>query len=260
MLPDDKDTVLILAGDLWIGTKWIEWAGLSWISKVAPRFKEVLVVLGNHDYWPQGNITIKNGGDKCNALLQDMGLDNVRVLDMNTHQIENVLFVGATLWTDMNQANPFIMHQMNEVMAYDGKVAFETGEGGQWSRFTSQKWIYTHYRHREYIRQVAKQNPDNDIVVITHHTPLHQVLHPYYRQQNQFTNFYYSSDLSELILDHPNIKHWLFGHTHYQQEWQLEHCRLTNNAVGYTREMMEQHKLVKHEVIEVGTLAKTGLI
>src|ERR1035437_1024565 len=76
-LPDDKDTTLILAGDLWMGTKFIEWAGLCWIGIVAKRFKEVLIVLGNHDYWPMGDLTITKGGDKCNAMLQDYGLLNV---------------------------------------------------------------------------------------------------------------------------------------------------------------------------------------
>ena len=141
VLPDDKDTILILAGDLWIGTKFIEYAGQSWISILAQRFKKILVVLGNHDLWPQGDLTILRGAEKCNNLLEQMGIFNVEVLDMDTYADGNYLFVGCTLWTDMNKADPLTMHNMPTFMNYDGKIAYETGPNGQWSRFTSEKLV-----------------------------------------------------------------------------------------------------------------------
>lgn len=256
-MPDDKETILILAGDLWIGIKFIEYLGFSWISQVAPRFKQVLIVLGNHDYWPcKNDLTIKAGADKCNKLLQDMCLFNVKVLDMDTYVDGEYLFVGATLWTDMNKGEPLAMHNMSNFMAYDGKIAYDTGTNGAWSRFTSDKWVQTHMKHRDYIKHVAAQNRDKQLIVITHHVPLMHLGDPIY--QGNSSNAYYMSDLSDLILDNDNIKIWFFGHTHHASQTVFppyaeegDGCRMINNCVGYQGEHLEQLGLVKHVVIEI---------
>lgn len=248
-LPDDKETTLILAGDLWFGTKWIEYAGKSWISQVAPRFKKVIIVLGNHCYWPQGNLSILNGANKCNVMLQDMCLFNVYVLDMATHEDGEYLFVGATLWTDMNKGDPLAMFKMADYMRYDGKCAYETGPGGYFRRFTSEKWVQTHCKHRDYIKHVVTQNKDKKVIVVTHHLPLLNLGDPLYHGDP--ANCYYSSDLSDLILDNPQIKLWVYGHTHYQKDIVVGDTRLMNNCCGYQGEHMEQQGLIKHEVFEV---------
>lgn len=256
--PDDKDIILILAGDIWIGTLWIEWSTHSWIATVAPRFKQVLVVLGNHDYWPQGDVSIKNAADKCNKMLVERGLFNVKVLDCDTHQDGDVLFVGATLWTDMFNGSPFAMMHLSSVMRYDGKIAFETGPNGAFTRFTPERWIGTHVKHRDYIRHVARNNKDKKIVVISHHGPLLHLHHPHYIGDS--INAYYVSDLSNLILDNENIVNWCFGHIHYPVDENFEQCRILNNAVGYIGEHLDQQGLVNHEVYMVGELSKKGLV
>ena len=248
-LPDDKDTVLVLAGDLWVGSKWIKWADYSWIKEVAPRFKEVIVVLGNHDYWPQGGLTIRAAGDKLNAMLQDHGVFNVHVLDMSTKEIDGVLFVGATLWTDMDKGDPSVMYMMPRYMRYDGSISYETGPDGKWIRFTSEKWVSTHKGHRDYIKHVLAQNQDKKVVVVTHHVPLLTLGDPLYLSKD--SNAYYMSDLSDIIMDNDNLKLWAYGHTHYQKVSELAGTKLVNNSVGYTSEHHEQEGNVKHEVIEV---------
>lgn len=249
-LPEDKDTILILAGDLWIGTRWIEYAGHSWIAKVSTRFKQVLVVLGNHDFWPiSDKLTIKNGADKSNALLQDMGYYNVLVLDRTAWAHEDYLFVGCTLWTDMNRNDHLTMMSMRSYMAQDGNIAYGI-DGEFFERFTSEKWVQLHKKHRDYINIVAQNNKDKKIFVITHHVPMTTLIHPDFLNET-IGNGYYYSDLSNVILDNENITHWCYGHTHRQDVTQFEHCTLINNAVGYQGEHFEQQNLVKHEVIEI---------
>jgi len=248
-LPDDKDTILILAGDLWIGMKFIEWAGFSWIGIVSKRFKEVLIVLGNHDYWPMGDLTITKGAEKCNMMLQDYGYLNVTVLDCNTIERDGVLFIGATLWTDMNNYDPLAMMNMPNFMAYDGKCKYSTGINGAYEKFTSYKWITTHQKHKDYIRIICNQNRDKQIVVITHHLPVTTVSDPRYIGDS--SNCYYSSDLSDIILDNPNIRYWFHGHSHYQHETKFGETMIINNCVGYQGEHCEQAGLVIHKTIEI---------
>ena len=248
-LPDDKDTILILAGDLWVGYRWLSINEYSWIGRVAPRFKQVLVVLGNHDYW--SDIDILHGGRKMNEDLQDMCLFNVKVLDCDTFEVDNKIFVGATLWTDMFKFDPWSMYHMPQLMRPDSKIRHDHGDGTNSTRFTSQRWVDTHIKHRDYIDFVAKENPDKDIIVATHHMPLTVMGDPMYEGYNANANAYYYSDLSNLILDRPNIKFWCAGHSHVDNDFMFEHCRMYMNPVGYQGEHREQEGFVKHEVIEV---------
>jgi len=254
VLPDDSETTLILAGDIWTGTNFIQSRSenrvTSWISEVAPRFKTVLIVLGNHDYWPGANdITIKKGAVKCADMMVDMGITNVRVMDCDVYEDEGVLFVGATLWTDMDKVSPLAMYNMPGCMYYDGKIAYETSPGGGWKRFTSEVWITEHMRHRDYIKHVVEQNRDKTVVVITHHLPLLTIGDPNYNGDS--SNAYYMSDLSEFILDNEHIAYWFYGHTHYQKETLLGKTKLVNNCVGYKAEFKERNGLVSHNCIEV---------
>lgn len=251
-LPDDKETVLIISGDLWSGTKFIEYAGFSWISEVSKQFKHVLIVLGNHDFWPTNDkLTIRTGATKCNNLLVDMRILNVTVLDCDTFSFPedpDILFVGATMWTDMDRGNPLRMMHMSSYMAYDSQIAVETGDYGI-KKLTSERWVAEHKRHRDYIKLISEQNRDKKIFVITHHVPLTTLGDPKYN--GDLGNSYYYSDLSYIILDNPHITHWCYGHTHHQRDEMFETCRMLNNAVGYQGEHFEQQGLVKHEVIEI---------
>jgi predicted MPP superfamily phosphohydrolase len=249
VMPDDKDTILVLAGDLWVGTRWVEYQGYSWINKVANRFKQVVVVSGNHDHWPYGHTTIKNWKSKCDNKLYEHGIFNVQVLDSTVYEIEDVLFVGATLWTDMNKFDPLTMYNMSKFMHYDGKISFNAGPNGQWERFTSEKWIETHRKQRDYIKFVAENNKDKKIVVVTHHVPLVHLGDPNYVHDS--STAYYVSDLSDLILNNPQFKLWCFGHTHSQRDEVFGETKMYNNAVGYAGQHFEQQNLVAHEVIEI---------
>jgi predicted MPP superfamily phosphohydrolase len=260
-MPDDSETTLILAGDIWIGTHFIAHAEDSWIGNVSQHFKRVLVVLGNHDYWPtEKYLSIKAGAQKCRDLLAHLGIMNVFILDCDVLEVEDVLFVGCTLWTDMNKGDPLTMFNMPNSMHYDGKIAYETGLKSLnlqtnsysqmgWSRFTSEKWVQTHYKHRDYLKIIFEQNKDKKIVAITHHLPLLTLNDP--RFAGHHANHYYSSDLSDLILDNPHVKLWFYGHTHYQQELLFGETLLVNNCVGYKSQGFEQMHLVKHKVFEV---------
>lgn len=245
-LLDDKETILVLAGDLWIGSKFIEWGETSWIANVAENFKQVLIVLGNHDYWPQGNLSILNGANKLNGMLADRYLNNVSVLDCDCFEVDDFLFVGATLWTDMLE-DPLAMFNMERFMSYDGKIAYETGLNGQYHKFTSEKWVLTNKKHRDYLKHIVEQNKNKKVIVITHHSPLEHLINPIYIGDT--SNAYYVNNMSDFILDNEHIKMWIFGHVHHQFDIMFGECRIINNAVGYKNEGL--FKNVVHKTIEI---------
>lgn len=44
----------------------------------------------------------------------------------------------------------------------------------------------------------------------------------------------YCSDLSNFILDHPQIKYWIHGHLHDAVDYMIGSTHITSNPRGYT--------------------------
>ena len=65
-----------------------------------------------------------------------------------------------------------------------------------------------------YIKQIVAERPDEKFVVVGHHAPSKLSTHEQYANEH-IMNGAYSSDLSEFILDRPQIKLWTHGHTHH---------------------------------------------
>ena len=90
VLPDDADTVLVLAGD-------IEGHGQinSFLERLAERFKAVVFVFGNHEFY----------GDSLrvyNRVKRNVVADNIHVLQNSTVTIDGQRFVGTTLWGNLH--------------------------------------------------------------------------------------------------------------------------------------------------------------
>ena len=102
---EDKETVLVLAGDIGMAKRATTYR--PFIEKVAPRFRDVIFILGNHEHYkghfPTSHTRI------WNELVE---FDNVHVIEKECLVIDNVAFVCATLWTDMNNHDPMCVEQV----------------------------------------------------------------------------------------------------------------------------------------------------
>ena len=84
----EKADLVILAGDVNLGTKGIEWI------KSAIKNIPVIYVLGNHEYY-------KGSYPKTLNSIKGLSMDtNVHVLENASLVIDDITFHGATLWTD----------------------------------------------------------------------------------------------------------------------------------------------------------------
>lgn len=220
-LDTDHETILILAGDLWYGAR-----SVDVIQTFADRFYHVLCVLGNHDHW-------KNKLHKTADLFKDKiiecGLqDKVTLLDRESIEIAGVLFVGATLWTDMNRGNPLTislaltMNDFRHITQKRDNIYF---------KFDTRKWLDLNYKDIRYIRDTLELHKDKKTVVITHHAPTPQSHHPDYKG-HPYNDFYFS-DYSELILSNTQIKYWFHGHTHAPFKYTCGETTVICNPHGY---------------------------
>ena len=197
----------------------------DFLKRCSFQFPHVIYVAGNHEFyhgkWNQSLVTLSNECAK---------FSNVYFLEAGCKKINDVTFIGGTLWTDMNKADPLTLHAVRDIMN-DFRVITTDLEG-----YTNLKPVDTVIRHRHmlgYIKTIVAERPDEKFVVVGHHSPSLQSVHESYKNE-YLVNGAYHSDLSEFILDRPQIKLWTHGHTHYPFDYMIGDTRVVCNPRGYT--------------------------
>jgi len=189
------------------------------------KYREVVYVMGNHEHYGFQF-------QKTFAHIAGQLPDNVHLLENATHTIEDVVFVGATLWTDMNKGDDLTLYHMKSMMNDYRQVTMFNEAKSVYHRLTPERTMEEHYKSRNYIRETVEANPTGKFVVVTHHAPSKASTKPRYIDDTMM-NGAYSSDLSDLILDNPQIKVWTHGHTHDMFDYMVGSTRVLCNPRGY---------------------------
>jgi hypothetical protein len=100
------------------------------------------------------------------------------------------------------------------------------------SKFSPEDSVEDHVKMKEFIRFAIEGQFDEKFVVVGHHSPSKVSTKPQY-ENDYLLNGAYSSDLSEFILDHPQIKLWTHGHTHHEFDYNIGSTRIVCNPRGY---------------------------
>lgn len=195
-----------------------------WLADVASRYKKVIYVAGNHEHY-RGVFDHTIPHMKANVP------DNVHVLDNEMLEIDGVLFLGGTLWTDCEKGNPMTLTVLQHSMAdyrYIKKIRHN-----EYMPLLPYDTIREHNTTLAYFRTVMQfpHNKDKQVFVVTHHAPSALSVSDVYKVDSLNGGFY--SDLSEFILDHPQITHWVHGHTHTRFDYQIGDTRVICNPRGY---------------------------
>ena len=73
----------------------------AFLSRVSNEFPHVVYIAGNHEFYHgRWNASIEHLREACSAY------PNVYFLENDIKVINEVSFIGATLWTDCNKGNP----------------------------------------------------------------------------------------------------------------------------------------------------------
>jgi predicted phosphodiesterase len=196
----------------------------DFLDRCSRQFQHVIYVAGNHEFyhgkWVQN---IQDLRDECARY------HNVHFLEQDTVTIDGVLFVGGTLWTNMNGMDPLTLHSVRDMMSDFGIIR---NDNKGYRKLTPQDTVERHWETFNYIRTVLNQNLGMPTVVVGHHAPSKLSTHPRYANQT-IMNGAYSSDLSELILDYPQILAWHHGHTHHVFKYQIGETWVLCNPRGY---------------------------
>lgn len=280
-LKNDRNAdVLILSGDICVAKdigrpdpdNLMEGARSNRIADFFKRcsfeFPHVVYVMGNHEHY-HGDFA--ESAKKIRDMLAGNLIHNVYLLDRDTKVIDDVTFVGGTLWTDMNNNDDMTMrhvsrrmndfqcvrnghrmvsrrvplYELNPNYTEDGLNGskYVTKEGGglieighkfkeEAGHFSPEDAYEDFKKMVAYIQFMIEGKFDQKFVVVGHHAPSKLSTHPRYKHDT-LMNGAYSSDLNEFILAHPQIKLWTHGHTHEDFDYMLGTTRIVCNPRGY---------------------------
>jgi Icc-related predicted phosphoesterase len=198
--------------------------------RVSFQFKHVIYIMGNHEHY-HGKF------DKSAGIIREtigyLNIHNIHLLDRDIKEIDGVHFVGGTMWTDCNKGDPMTQYHLEHCMT-DFRVIRIAGEN--FKKFLPMRTVMEFTKTRDYFKTVIGNLPkDAKIVVCSHHAPSSLSIHEIYKNDT-LMNGGYSSDLSEFILDHPQIKLWTHGHMHNNFDYMIGDTRVVCNPKGYPGE------------------------
>ena len=196
----------------------------DFLARCSKEFQHVVYVAGNHEFYHgKWKASLQDLRDECDKF------PNVYFLENDIKEIDDYTFVGATLWTDMNKNDPLTLYHLTSMMN-DFKVIRNDEHG-----YTKLRPAHAMYRHQQtlsYFKNVIDDRKDKKIVVVGHHSPSFQSCAEQYKNDT-LMNGGYHSELSEFILDRPQIKLWTHGHTHVPFDYMLGDTRIVCNPRGY---------------------------
>lgn len=220
--------VLILAGD--IGDLFSVRHFLHTVRQEAPCLP-ILYVLGNHEYY---GLEFEQAKEQYRQLCENF---QVTLLDNEILQIDDVLFVGSTLWTDFSLAGEPALSMIwanrkvpdfRKISRYTPShelVAMQPGDT-----------ILEFTKACDFIRKSLMQ-PCEGVrkkVVVSHFLPSVGLLAPGYYETHEamIRSAYFATDLPCL---YALADEWIYGHSHDCIETMTGTTRFLSNQRGYSK-------------------------
>ena len=194
------------------------------LEECSMKYRHVFYVIGNHEAY-----SFKL--HKAIPHLKKQLPDNIHILENERFDFEDVSILGCTLWTDMNKSDPLTLNRVRHAMNDYVHITM-LNESGQYHKLTPEHTVKLHHASVDYLKKTVEAEPDRKFIIMTHHAPTKLSTKPRYEDDYQI-NGAYSSDLSEFILDHPQIIAMTHGHTHDKFQYQVGQTWVLCNPRGY---------------------------
>jgi len=233
----------------------------EFFERVCTFFPHVVYVAGNHEHY-HGDFKYTLPSLKAKLHMHD----NLHILDKEVFRLGDYIFVGSTLWTDMNKEDPLTLYHIKQMMNdfkcvknSNREVSFRADvpknkpvgmTDDEWmalphsdrvrtefktrpSTFCPEDAVEEHKKSLDYIKFIVSEaKPHEKVVVVGHHTPSLQSCAERYNNDPMMNGGYHNS-LDEYIMDHPQIVLWTHGHTHENMDYMIGETRVFCNPRGY---------------------------
>lgn len=212
----DSERVLILAGDICVAN--MPHRLKEFMDDVTNRFKYVIMILGNHDYY-HGDLNYHN------VLIEEYSdYKNFFILQNDFIMLDSTIFIGSTFWTNIPIGTD--ISYMNDKRCIKKKNSDKNIQSSDWhnEHQIASKFIISK------IEEIKKTSEFENIVVITHHSPSYKSVD--IKFVNDISNMFYHSNYDWFIKD-SNIGLWIHGHTHAYMNYEINKTRIICNPRGY---------------------------
>lgn len=231
-MPLPGGEVLLIAGDIMLGnpdrnTPIFD----AFIQNECSKYQKVFYIMGNHEYyhgvWER---VIPDLREKVKGT-------NITILDNEFVRLDdNITLWGGTMWTSFYNENMFAMLAAGQMMNDYNLILQEAlaPYGSGYSPITPQFILEENRKSMKMLQFAIEENKGRKLVVMSHHGPTRTSVHPRFGT-NDLLNAAYVNDYDEYILDHPEIKVWVHGHTHDSHDYTIGETRVLCNPRGYMK-------------------------
>lgn len=212
---DAGEQVCILAGDIGVGMRGVEWA-----EKAIPSHIQVLYVPGNHEYYGHDYVFLNQ--DYGNYNLKGT---NVKILMEDSIVIEDIEFFGTSLWVDFKLYSDQVKGGRDWKNGLNDSRYIQNG-----GCYINEVDVISWYERS--IKYLEKVSTDKTAVLITHHCPDLSVA-PKYRN-DPYTPGFASCIPTDI---HSKFQFHFHGHTHCSMNYQYPYgTKVRCNPRGYGTE------------------------
>jgi len=218
---NEKEQTLILAGDIAPINKNL--IG-DFIQDMCDRFERIVMIAGNHEYYYKGSVL------NSNSILKEYEADysNFQFLQNEVLLLDDVIIMGATMWTDLNDSNPLDMNNAQCGMNDFVHIKYDK------QPFVAANWVAENLITRDFLWDTldAFKDDKRKKIVISHHLPsFKSISDRFYDLRSAAVNYAYASDNMDEWIKMTDL--WIHGHTHVSMDYEHENCRVVCNPRGY---------------------------
>lgn len=216
---DDKDTTLLLAGDIALSTQ-----SIPFIEEMCKHFKHVLMICGNHEFYHhQFNKVI----DDFAAWELEGAPENYHFLHNDLRILDGVRFLGGTMWTDFDHSNPLVLATAQNNMN-DYNIIY----GSDGTSITPHFVLRENEKFIDFLIQKFAEPFDGKTVVMSHHSPGNALRRSSYSKPGLLDACYYA-DMEQYVGNEDKAVLWVHGHVHQSYDYMINNTRVVTNPYGY---------------------------
>ncbi|MBW3243652.1 metallophosphoesterase [Epibacterium sp. DP7N7-1] len=236
-LDGDVDAILI-AGDTDVKGRHLDFAEAVWDVWRRP----VLMIEGNHEGYGAKRIQkIWDLEDRRIPEARARGVD-IEILRGTSRVIGDTRIIGATFWTDLqlfpDRLTGIDFAVRDKINDYK-RVRFLDERRGIYRKLLPQDTRQMHHDQKRSIYAQLAEPFDGPTVVMTHHLPVVQMMHPERREKADILSAAWASDLAHEISEF-KVDAWIAGHSHDAVEFLLQgangEIRFIRNIRGYAED------------------------
>jgi len=215
----NKADILVLAGDILMANYLTsDPYYMDFIDNCYNEFPIILYIIGNHEHY------ICDFNNTYNILKSlESKYPTLHILNNKTITINDIQFIGGTMWTNFNNNDGIVKKLANSLMNDYKQITNNTG------LLTPDDIIIEHNLFINYLKDTLSNGKGS--VIITHHAPSILSIS---NNSEKIINYAYYQDLDNFIMCYDDyIKLWIHGHVHTRNNYMIGNTHVVSNPRGY---------------------------